>query len=322
MAVITITLEQSPIQITSGIPTYVILAANIPSTIFYTLDGTEPSTSSDIYISNLEMPTDQSTVVLKVLATNGVDTSGVISYKFYPKRNNTRDPHDKIIGLCPQPLPGYDLFPFGSPSSKVPVAYGNIGAEIIDDPTKTEIGDGYDGTGTKTYANFTNRPAEDYVYAPVRSTSTKAGMLPPSIKIYVPPDRKLTGNQNQRLFNPKAMVIYHDGTKPPVDPDVSTLNRPTFTMPDNPEKDEAGVAFYTTAYEGNSATGFFIKSIYNDIDHTITFYYRDMRANRWIISKEPIRTNQQPQQLNQVVYPSSGGSPKVFKWLPYKGSYR
>src|SRR5690606_9985489 len=100
MPVITLTITESPIQIVSGIPQMISMSANIPSTIFYTLDGTEPTTSSDVYISSIKLPVEQHTIVLKAFATDGTDTSLVVSrtYKNTTFSKNRR-PHDKIENL-------------------------------------------------------------------------------------------------------------------------------------------------------------------------------------------------------------------------------
>ena len=54
MAVITITINESSDQILAGIPKYITLTTNIPATIFYTLDGTTPTTLSDMAVGQIE----------------------------------------------------------------------------------------------------------------------------------------------------------------------------------------------------------------------------------------------------------------------------
>lgn len=58
MAVISISLTESQDQVLVDIPRSVTLEANIPSTIFYTLDGTTPTITSSIYIDELFLPTN------------------------------------------------------------------------------------------------------------------------------------------------------------------------------------------------------------------------------------------------------------------------
>ena len=58
MAVISISLTESQDQVIVDIPRSVTLEANIPSTIFYTLDGTTPTITSSISIDELFLPTN------------------------------------------------------------------------------------------------------------------------------------------------------------------------------------------------------------------------------------------------------------------------
>jgi hypothetical protein len=321
MAVITIALEQSPIQILAGIPKYVILETNIPSTIFYTLDGSIPDINSNIYIDSLELPTNNGTLILKILATNGVDSSGVISYTFgnYKK---TRDAHDKVINIIPKPLPGPDLFPFGNNHNSPPYGkYNNIAEDPVNSILETQIPDGYDGN--HNISNYTNENIEDYdiVYSDQVPNSNKnttgnfIGTLPNTLKIYVPDSTKISPNANNYMFNPRALVIYQDGRFEQKDPDMPLINRESFSLRESYSRD--GFDFRNSGFDGSGPTGFLVRTAYNAAEQTITFYYRDTETNRWIISKEPITKNPPSPELNQT-FTSSKISQKVFKWIPFK----
>jgi hypothetical protein len=320
MAVITITLEQSPIQIISGIPKYIHLETNIPSTIFYTLDGSDPSINSELYLDQINLPTNSGILTLKVLATNGVDSSGIISYVF-GNYKNTRDSHDKVINIIPRPLPGPDLFPFGNNNNSIFGIYANAAEDPVNSILETQIPDGYDGY--HNIANFTNESIESYdiVYSDqipnsnAQTIGTFVGTLPNILKIYVPDNKKINSDSNKYMFNPRALVIYQDGRFEQQDPDMPLINRESFSLRESYSRD--GFDFRNSGFDGSGPTGFLIKTAYNASEQTITFYYRDAETNRWIISKEPITKNPPSPELNQN-YTSSRLSQKVFKWIPFK----
>lgn len=70
MAVISISITESSEQIVSGIPKFVNISTNIPSTIFYTIDGSTPTLFSNIYTEAIFLPIDKPTATLKVFASN------------------------------------------------------------------------------------------------------------------------------------------------------------------------------------------------------------------------------------------------------------
>src|SRR3990167_6391539 len=112
MAVISITITEATKQVVSGIPSSVTLSTNIPSTIFYTLDGTTPTVDSSVYVGPILIPTDDASVTLGLFATNGVDSSAVITKVYGPTMSATRQPHDTVIGLTPS-IGSSNNFPFG-----------------------------------------------------------------------------------------------------------------------------------------------------------------------------------------------------------------
>ena len=79
MSVINVTITVSTDQVVSGIPKTVSISTNVPATIFYTLDGTTPTLFSSIYTSPIFLPYTPLSVILNVMATNGTDSSPVIT---------------------------------------------------------------------------------------------------------------------------------------------------------------------------------------------------------------------------------------------------
>lgn len=328
MAVITLTIANSPIEIVAGLPKSIYVSTNIPSTIFFTLDGSIPDHNSEIIVGGLNLPTNQPSVIFKAFATDGINTSPIITQIY---QNNTfsklRQPRDKVIGLSNSPL-NQDRGIFGSNSPNPNVTFGNMGGITVDDPNVVGIPDGYDGTATNTPASYTDLPLIDYKFTYSTSnrlgeTGRGIGTLPAQIKIFVPPPPPEESDTSKKLFNPKALLIIQDGTKPPADPDIALINRPNFSLT-NPNTTD-GTDYTKTAFEGSNITGSFVRQFYNPRDQTITYYYFDSKALRWIISKEPY-SPKTPDLFNysRMVFPREGGgakyvySPAVFRrrYLP------
>src|ERR1700748_2004928 len=173
MSVITITISNSPIYIIEGIPKSIYVTTNLPSSIFFTLDGSTPTLDSQIITGGLNLPTDQPSVIFKAFATNGTDTSPIITQVYQNTTISTlRKPRDKVIGLSNSPL-NQDRGIFGSNSPNPNVTFGNMGGITVDDPNIVGIPDGYDGTATNTPASFTDLPLIDYKFT--YSTSNRLG---------------------------------------------------------------------------------------------------------------------------------------------------
>ena len=324
MVVISITITDAPVQKVAGIPITVGLSASIPSTIFYTLDGSTPNISSNIYIDPIAMP-NVGYVALKIFATDGVNTSSIITQEYGTDTVPNRQPRDKV-DFTPAACTDKDLFPFGDSAPVPPVTYGNLGGVDVDDPDVTGYSAGFDGTATGTSASETDAPYNldnyDIEYSDrdrLGQYGKGIGTLPSTVSILVPPAPPEKSDANSKLFNSRAMVIVQDGREPPEDPNVSMVNKQFFSLT-NEEVAKDGAYYRTTGLEGSVPTGSLLKYHYNPREDIYTFYYRDSESNRWIISKEP-RQGTTGQALTQMAFPSSGREgPKVFRWIPFKRS--
>lgn len=325
MAVITITITESPIQVVSGIPQSIVLSTNIPATIFYTLDGTDPTLSSDIAIGAITLPTDKNTVKLKVFATDGADTCPIVTYGFGPNWvPELRRPRDTVEGLCSTRL---DNQAFSTSSPNPNVKYGNTGGITVDDPNVAGVPDGFDGTATGTVVvspdKEYNRTNYDIVYSQRNSKGEFGrgiGNLPADVTIDRRAEPTTISDANSRFFDPRALVIIQDGRE---DPDIRNplINRQFFSLGDK-ERIRNGMKYHTTAFDGNVPTGSLIKPQYNPKDNTWIFYSRDSETNRWIISIEPNRVSKSVKAIHQVKFPKrSFGEKKVFRWFPFKRSH-
>ena len=164
MAVISVTITQSGEEILSGIPRLITIDTNLPATIFYTLDGKDPTMYSLIYTSPILMPTNLNPLTLKVLATNGVDSSPIIEEVYSSDMlNNTRIPHAATTASSNGIMP--NKYPYGTPPIQPVGEYLNPGdaGQTVDDPSLPQIPNGYDGFGNLD--GYTNEPYDLENYA-------------------------------------------------------------------------------------------------------------------------------------------------------------
>lgn len=322
MAVISVIITESEEQVVAGIPRNVSISTNVSSSIFYTLDGSEPTLFSNMYVGVIRMPTNLLSVTLKVFATNGVDSSPVISDTYQTNMlNNARLPHSATDTQPGQVFPA--LYPFGTPPLQPNGVYLNPGDAgiTVDNPTLPQIPSGYDADGYPT--GFTNQPYNLENYSIRYSKNDSLGQMGPNIgnlpaQVIIqnaPPEPEET-EQFSNIFDPRAYVIFQDfSLQNPDDP--QHINRMFFTL-QNPEKARDGNAFYTAGLDSPPTNGTFLKSYYNPRDNTMTYYYIDTWTNKWIISKDPYYpTGNYDGNLSGVRDDREPGSKYVFQWLPF-----
>jgi len=321
MSVISLTITESKDEVISGIPRSITVATSSPSIIFYTLDGTQPSTSSTVYTEPIMMPQNADNITFSVFATDGVNSSSIFTKTYQTDiLNNTRMPRAQVNNLSPNS--NVSLFPFGTNSPTPDVEYdnpANTGITVLN-PTLPSIPNAYDANGQPT--TFTNQQLINYQLVYSESdwqgkTGPGIGTLPQS-KILDndgPQDyRQEISSRSDKIFNPKAMVVYQDASSEgPGDPLM--INRQYFTL-ENPEIVINGNKLMTSASEANAGGGSYLRSYYNARTNDITNYFYDNTVGRWIISKYQYQPNQSINDLSQIVYPRD--SKYVFKWIPFQ----
>ena len=321
MAVISITLTEATLQKVAGIPATVAISANIPSTIFYTLDGTTPTTDSSVYLAPLELPTDEGTLILSIFATDGVDSSAVITKSYGTTIVGDRLPRDKIAGLSNSQ--SRSTYPFaGNWIDNTRRQYENVGGITVDDPDLTQIPDGYNGFGQ--ISNFTNLPLDEYSFHFSETNSIGQmghgiGNLPAEVVVIPAANPALGGSAdtNSPFFNPKALVILDDSRQQPFDPDSSRVNRPYFGLEDVTTA-RYGKQLFTSALDGSGPRGNALRQQFNPRDNTITYYYYDSDTNRWIISKVPyVQKNPDMFNYSKILFGRDTGNGRVFLWIPF-----
>ena len=334
MAVISVTVTQSYDQVVSGIPKTVSITTNIPATIFYTLDSTDPTLFSTIYTGPIFLPFDQLLITLKILATNGTDSSPIVVEQYITNivDSNARLPHSATTAEAGSVIP--DAYPFGTPPFQPQQGYLNPAesGSTVYNTALPATPTGYDGQGNPT--GFTNQPYDitnyQIVYNDRDAEGNQGGNLgnmPGKTTLPYPsdvqPDPGQTSSQGPEqtsqftaLFDPRAMVIFQDFSKEdPSDP--PQINRQFFSL-ENPERVRDGTMYFNTGVDASAPpSGSFVRAHYNPRDNTITHYYRDSWSNKWIISTAPYHpTGTFDGNMAQSVMGSAGAG-KIFEWLPF-----
>lgn len=330
MTVISLTIIESETQIIAGIPKTVTLSTNIPSTIFYTLDGNDPTLSSSIYVSPISLPTNSPTLILKVFATNGTDSSPIINttYQTDMLGKNVRFSHS-ATDVQAQASTLNDPRPFGTQPNEPQGHYlGPADAGLnVNDPTLPSFSNAFDADGNP--AAFSNTPfigiASENLPV-IISESDRIGQRGPAVgfipksKIQAVVAPKEESHSSDKVFDPKALVIFQDYTNPNNLIDPVDVNRMNFSLEDV-EKTRQGNQFFNVGPDAPPTTGTFLRQHYNPKDNTITYYYFDSTSNRWIISKTSYTPAPGAHDYSRIVFGKGEGAGMVFEWRQYAQRY-
>jgi hypothetical protein len=321
VAVISVTITESTEEVVDGIPKTISLSTNIPATIFYTLDGTTPDTTSSVYVTPITLPTLPAPQ-LRIFATNGTDSSAIIEQDYGPDISFARLPHAAVTGLDINSQNSLGLFGSNTQDTAEAVYQnsGQAGITVLAPDLETFPSGRYDADGNP--AALTNESLQSYKI--IQSESNVNGETGYGIGTLVPvnklPERDNNvpeeSNRAQKLFNPRALVVYQDAstedtTAPP------QLNREFFSL-EVPEKEKDGALLYNNGPNTATTTASFLKSYYNPRDNTITYYYRDSSTNRWLVSKQPYQLRDpNVGNLSNMVFGRETGNGFIFRWIPF-----
>lgn len=318
MSVISLTITDSELQIAPGIPKYVSVEANIPVSIFYTLDGNTPTVQSNIYFGNIFLPANS--VVLSIFATNGIDNSDVIVRNYLVNIGPIRASHGAISA---DNQPGPDNFPFGDTGIDAVIAtpYAPGGITVDDSTIPNQTIDGYDENGNPV--GGTDLPLTDYeiIFSETNVKGERGHLIGtlPEVTIKQRKTENVRGStdMNSQFFDPRALVIFQDANVEPYDPNINQMNKASFST-ENYERVRDGSTYSMRGIEGNPARGTFVNAFYNPSDRTTTYYYLDSSMNRWIISKNPAGIPPSPPlQLSNVVFGRGDAAKYVYKDLVF-----
>jgi hypothetical protein len=285
MAII-LTVVQSTSQIISGIPEYVEVETNIPSVVFYTFDGTDPTIESEfLNETRLVLPTANNSVLLKLLAVAGAESSDIFEHEwgttvtFITKRfENTQ---------------GVNILP--------------PGAEVVDSLSVTSEGSAAQETSIP-FVDLELKPSDRDKYKKYDRGETSLDFINFKLELLIneiPYQAKVSSPNNNNLdFDPKAGLIIIDGSTPEkmAAQSVKIINRPNNTM--STRSDSFNEHLRPESIQASSL----VRYLVNPRTGKTVFYYFDSRECRWIHSIQQIT----PKTLNigQQV-----GNPKVFAWI-------
>lgn len=319
MAVISVSIIESTEEIISGIPRNIAVATNISSSIFYTLNGDDPTLFSTIYTGPIYLPTDKLSITLKVFATNGTDSSPIISETYITNiLNNARLPHSSTDAQAGSNIPG--LYPFGTNPIQPNSIFLNPGAAGINvnDPNLPVISNAFTADGYPSALSNQPYNLENYsiVYATTDAegqTGRGIGTLPAIVTVIEPTPAPETTEQFTSTFDPRAFVIFQDFTKEnPEDP--PQINRQFFTLEDQ-ERSRDGNNYFTSGLDAPPVSGSFLRAHYNPRTNMLTHYYRDNWTNRWIISTAPYQPSGSfDGNLASIALSNRPGAGFVFQW--------
>lgn len=275
---IIITAEESERQVISGIPEYITLEVSSPATVFYTLDGTVPNSTSDIYIDRIYLTYVTPTVTLKMIAVGSEETSEVLEMDWgVTTPNLTRT---LLVGK-----EGINILPYGEePVDSLAVDLdGNAFRETVIDFADLDI---------------------------KASTSDKIGQPLPAGKSSIPfitfpeivrTETAESTSLTEGTFDPQALVIVIDGYNGIGEQTVRVINRPNGTM--------SPVNKFYNSHSGYSkmVTGDFSRYMYNPRTNKLVIYYRESLDGRWIVSSQ--RVVAKTFNLTPV------GNSMVFRWI-------
>ena len=294
MAVITITATGHGPELISGIPMLVELETNLPSVIYFTLDGSDPSVSSTVYVEEIQLPTENS-VRLRVLAISGPDsrTLDVTFHTAVTVSVPTRRLDDMGIvvdayGVTPVVIDGYGIDHLVADSEYLvdsPVRRSDI--PLVDLETQySRVGPDGEGPGTLIPIGF-----------PDQTFWEKRASVDP---------RASSPNHHNVFFNPRSQLITIDGRDGYSDQSVYIINRPWAGTMDDLAYLNGKLYYEPQPY----ISGGFVRSFF-DYDRGIAvFYYFDHNECRWIRSIQRLEG-----RLPRGVAQRRGSNPLVFKWI-------
>jgi len=285
---ISLTLDKSEIELISGIPEYVLFKTDVPSVVFYTLDGTTPDVDSLVATGRVYLPTNQGSVVLTAVAISSNDNSELLIEEFstvmqIDKVQNTGHEGIQILPVNKEPIFNLGYDESGNPSQQSTLVLESL--DIVasrTDYTGMPILGEKDGMTTKQFIN----------------------LIKDKTKLSYPD--KSSPNDNNVFFDPKAKYIEIDGTTPSAMESqvVKIVNRPYGNF------DPVSKGYNEAKKQSeNVITGNLVRSIYDPSTGLYVSFYYESKDSRWIVSKQ--KTDKKILTINF----NSEKNRFVFRWV-------
>lgn len=319
MALISLTIEESEDQVVYGFPRFVYVTPNISCNIYYSLDGSDPDYLSDIYIDKIQIPTNSLSITLKIFATNGVDESSIIE-KVYSHTN-----FDNIRKF--QSLTNTDSskdtkfnYPFGTNEFNPTTKFINLGqSSLVVDSGIDGYSNGFNSSGQPD--GYSDKPFTTENYQILYSNKNKdgttgrgVGTLPAEVVVKLKSTQPEESDMSSSMFDPRAMVIYYDASNEDAYNPPLIMNQ--FMSFENLTAADAAKR-YSVGPDVPSVHGTFLRSYYDPRTSTLTSYYHDNIANKWMIVKAPYTPSNVIDNLSGYVLGKGEGGRFVYKWIPF-----
>jgi hypothetical protein len=289
MAVTTLTFTGSEQEIVSGIPKSMTIEANVPATIYFTLDGSTPTTNSPIYIDTFEMPDNKNSITLSAFGVDSEDIAGpILTQVFAP--DVTQIDVARIVGS------------------------EGLVINRADNDTDNVIG--YDADGEAV--SFTDLDADFLERRVLKSGKGLFGILDGTqIEVLVPDPKETTTTSDDgfvifstpetgELFNPEARFIFIDDRK---DNDIDITMKPYGSL-HNIYKEFGGKRLLEPADDAAYISGGKVRSFYNAKNNVMVSYHYDHNEARWVKTVQDL-----PENIPTIRYGSNFGQPLVFPWI-------
>lgn len=292
MTVVTLTFTGSEEEIVSGIPRTMTITSNIPSTIYFTIDGTTPTISSPIYTGTFNMPDGVNSVTLSAFGVDGSNNAGAILTQVFAP-DTTRITVSRIVGsegfVISRAETG-DNTPSGYTADGETARFIDVDLETLDIIRKDV---GYNGIaeGTAISVNVPN--------AESTGSLIDDGFVPFSTP------------EVGELFNPNARMIMIDNRK---DNDLRLIMRPYGSLND-PYREFGGKRIRETTSDAMYISGGFVRRFYSTKNNIMVSYYYDNNEGKYVQNIQELPSN--IKNTNNIGVNSSG-PPLVFQWV-YRG---
>lgn len=301
MAVITISAIPLGEEIVEDIPLLISFETSVPATIYYTLDGSEPNSYSEVYIEPF-MPPQKSPVHLRAMAISGADRGylnvifATSSTAFHPTR--------RFDGYgWGYTLDGYET---------TDVAYDGYGSGQLDEyGNLNNFNPAMYLDEYKSATQFARSKDGDLLYGPnlflYFGAKTEGSPIEGNSVIW----KMDSPNNDNVYFDPRALFIVIDGRDGYQDQSIRMLNGNYGTMHD-PVAYCRGIEYRrkNPIVSGNN-----VRTIWNPEKGVVVFYYYDSISTRWVKSIQNYTPT--PDGLGAI---KRFRAPFIFQWIYGKRS--
>lgn len=286
---ITLTIDKSTIELVLGIPEYLTVSTDAPSSVYYTLDGAVPDETSLVAGSRIYLPNNMPSFTISIIAISSTDHSDIYTEKFSTGFKGINGPyHIGTEGINIYPPGSEAVTSLGFDENGDPAQESSMVLEELDIMGSRQ---NYLGISTDDYGN--GKTSKDFINLTINQA--------PTIVV-----NTSSPNDQNVFFDPKASFIEIDGTTQEKFDNqiVKIINRPMNTF-------DAVSRSYAESKAGSNAaiTGNLVRSIYDPSTGLYVSYYYESKDCRWIVSTQKVDKKQLIINFNQ------DKSRFVFRWV-------